>query len=1093
MSHAFTDGRALEGKQVMTFPLEGGMDLITNKLTVSPGTLQECLNYEVDVKPGYTQLQGLVEYGLVDFHIPYFVKSLNIRIGVDDEIKIFPGGEYTTSTGARIKVLYVEKLEDGVEYDLYSSIVRVISGELSTYFNINVTGSLTYNANIVTQTESVFRMSRDRLDRIISNFSVDFPENEVPGIGPLNSIFFLDDTMYAIRDEYPTTVITLRGAEEQLLYETINEDDNIRVYMIQDAGAPGPPELKFYAKVLDISQPVPGKVGQLTIEYLHLSDRIKYDTLDPSDRLSTYKEVQKFINISQNEGVKTPVWHARLDTADLVATGADNVYADFDTDLLIRGLTGEGTTVSYEEFDSSRGILWKESTKINRNRPGYWTPVDLGQELQFDTGTTKPLTALNRTFVDDDAEILVTGEYSSEIQEGNWRDKENVQELGAPESWAYRGLAFGSTSNLNRWRQYGPLIVRDFGIKLPTHTVVTGITATVRMTAYMSTPDPTDVEIRDGSVEIVAGGVSSNKANLNALTINTAGAETFVEVEYGGDNDLWGLPGIPKEILESEEFAFRISPEAYVTDFESFVTFAVSHVTIKVHYQDGTEKVHFYDSSGTTNVATADVVNFARKKGAWDTNDAEGVISLYNIEELSGPIEAGLEIRTQTGGGGDLIGNVVSLPSPVSLPTSASLRAMDSKILTIRSNFFSDVEGEAVYGVTGAGPAFFYDGRYFSYIRIPELSEDKDIPRHVWNNQLHLTLGYPSGQVLISAPGQPLNFEAGESSGAVEVGFGDKITGFWPIAGNALGVFCESSTYALTGSSAASFLGQPISSESGAIEYTVSAVGQPLYCDTQGISNINTTDRFGDFEWGRITRFISPWLRGRLQEYGVNNERKPIFALPIKNKNQYRLFFEDGYIMTLSIVDVQGNAVPMTTLAHYDTNDFSSKYVPVCGISEVLSNGKEVSAIGTEDGKIYILDAGPGITDAEGHRSFDSSITLNPFNGNATPFTMKYNQVYIHGVVPQPVELSVTAGVNYLVPEPSAFEDQKTFGYEDEYMDVSRLDIPAMCGAHTPSLTDGYSIKISSVSDIIPPHTLQAITLRPVITSDKTSTPRSTD
>ena len=66
----------------------------------------------------------------------------------------------------------------------------------------------------------------------------------------------------------------------------------------------------------------------------------------------------------------------------------------------------------------------------------------------------------------------------------------------------------------------------------------------------------------------------------------------------------------------------------------------------------------------------------------------------------------------------------------------------------------------------------------------------------------------------------------------------------------------------------------------------------PMFCDYRGISTIATTDQYGDFNRGRLS-WEAPWLwiacRSESPKRAVD---KTVVAAPIRNKNQYRVFFK---------------------------------------------------------------------------------------------------------------------------------------------------------------------------------------------------------
>jgi hypothetical protein len=243
------------------------------------------------------------------------------------------------------------------------------------------------------------------------------------------------------------------------------------------------------------------------------------------------------------------------------------------------------------------------------------------------------------------------------------------------------------------------------------------------------------------------------------------------------------------------------------------------------------------------------------------------------------------------------------------LDSYTALEEEGSRYQIISANFYSDEAWEGIYGVSGAGRAWYFDGNYFSRIyAIPldvEDSERKDKPRSICNYRYHLALGYRSGSVLFSVIGEPENFSGVE--GAAEVGIGDRVTGIFPLPGQYLAVFCENSIWGIAGKTTSEFSLENISPYSGAIEYSIVAIGdKPIYCDTMGISTLEQSDKYGNFLGTRLSHKISPWLLPRLtglnkRNFGVNTSGL-ITAYAVRAKNQYRLWFKDGYQLVLSFV-----------------------------------------------------------------------------------------------------------------------------------------------------------------------------------------------
>lgn len=251
------------------------------------------------------------------------------------------------------------------------------------------------------------------------------------------------------------------------------------------------------------------------------------------------------------------------------------------------------------------------------------------------------------------------------------------------------------------------------------------------------------------------------------------------------------------------------------------------------------------------------------------------------------------------------------------LDSYTAIEEAESRYQIISANFYADEAWEGIYGVSGAGRAWYFDGSYFSRIYAIPLKVDgsatKDKPRHICNYRFHLALGYKSGSVQFSKIGEPENFDF--VLGATEVGIGDRVTGIFPLPGQYLAVFCENSIWGITGKTTPEFSLENISPYSGAIEYSVVAIGdKPIYCDTMGISTLEQSDKYGNFLGTRLSHKVSPWLLPRLTKEASNNYGI-IAAYPVRAKNQYRVWFKDGYQLVMSFVGPEQE--PQFTLTNY--------------------------------------------------------------------------------------------------------------------------------------------------------------------------------
>lgn len=231
------------------------------------------------------------------------------------------------------------------------------------------------------------------------------------------------------------------------------------------------------------------------------------------------------------------------------------------------------------------------------------------------------------------------------------------------------------------------------------------------------------------------------------------------------------------------------------------------------------------------------------------------------------------------------------------LPTYDDVDTNRSRYMFISANFYGDPDLDSLYGANGVFRAFSYNGEYFYHIAThPE--EAKDKARHLAYHHGHLALGFQSGRVDLSVVGEPYNFDGAE--GASSWAIGDEVTGLLPLSGTMLGIFGRKSITGLSGTTVDNFATQTISPKLGAVEYTVTDMGFPVYANAYGIYTLSQTSEYGDFLGTPMSQQVSPWLRPRLIR-SSNSEREVVVAWPVRSKNQYKLGFADGYILTMTI------------------------------------------------------------------------------------------------------------------------------------------------------------------------------------------------
>ena len=377
--------------------------------------------------------------------------------------------------------------------------------------------------------------------------------------------------------------------------------------------------------------------------------------------------------------------------------------------------------------------------------------------------------------------------------------------------------------------------------------------------------------------------------------------------------------------FNDKTYAFRNnvgSTEAIM--YESSATgWQAVQMDYKLAFTLGTNEIAIGDTiEGITSGATATVVHIRVDSGTWGGNDAAGDI-FYHPDTLIGTfqaedIEVGVLSSATIAGAGVL----ESFPP-------------DGRYEFINYNFYGHSGSRTMYGVNGVGPSFMFDG---SDVRLIHTGMVADTPNHVFAFKNHLFLSFTGGSIQHSSLGVPDEWSA--ITGASEIAVGDECTGFGLAASDAMAIFCRNSTFLLYGTGTSTWNLVTHSLDSGAIERSIQRLSRPLYLDDRGVTSLATTQAYGDFISSSISKKIDAILKTLKDQLTA--------SLIVRNKNQYRMFFDDNTNITLTF---EGNKLSGIMRHDYD------KPVLCCCSSET-SDGNEVLFFGSDDGYIYQIDSG---------------------------------------------------------------------------------------------------------------------------------------
>mgnify|MGYP003392974507 CR=1 FL=1 len=281
-----------------------------------------------------------------------------------------------------------------------------------------------------------------------------------------------------------------------------------------------------------------------------------------------------------------------------------------------------------------------------------------------------------------------------------------------------------------------------------------------------------------------------------------------------------------------------------------------------------------------------------------------------------------------------------------------------------------------IYWCDRTNRSFEFDGTVFAPISVfpvvPSVFntfttfDPLDRPTHIMVHQNHLFLAIGSS-FFHSGPGEPFTFTA--IAGAGEFPTGQEVTGFQILPGaqgsGAMAVMGRNQSKILYGTALAGpepFDLVNFQSDTGALPGTIQTMDRVYYLDDRGVIDLQTAQNYGNFTASTITRLIQPFIelkRGRASCSTVH-----------RGKNQYRLFFNDGTGLYITISN--GKLIGNSTVAF--------PHVIRCAWSGEDQNGNEHAYLGSRDGFVYEMERG---TSFDGE-AIDADLLLN-WNTMGTP------------------------------------------------------------------------------------------------------------
>ena len=1054
----------------ITIPVDGGLDLLSPPVTVSPGRLQDCENFEVAINQGVKSIDGYERFdggpspsGINRLWVCHLTSVVNEGFIADIESGLYVGGYldlpysyegvgqsplqprvfYTEMTGASTANVYVatENAED-------SQILSLLVGNAEEYelltgagiFNPGgssfgiIVGGIEENAELSSVSASLaskatyYNIVRDTIQ-------------EVPGQGNILGLFWLKDELYACRDyftlAYEDTVSTA-AYNDELFIGASYAAATWKGFLAKDA-------------VLSANSLTAGNSG-----------------------------VMMFYNTTGTATLATLKNHTQGDIDVATSTAAVNVNSQ------------------------GAGLYRADGTRGSDAATQSWTHQDIGYRVRYKDGAAEFVPA-NRIRPNTDIADL--------IQETEWVVPDTIKATGGawiqlsdpgPTPWLPFPSANGLQSDDGDMSYFGclhtangarpPFWVNNFGLSdtdIPDGSTVTGVTVEVVRRAF--TGGTATGNIRDYEIKLMfapGSGVTGTTASFADRSANWPSSSvspdpgpsylTYATKSYGGAQSLLGYGGVSPDAVKSTDFGFSMNTEcvgfgAGTVGVQSRITM----VRLKVHFVPPQSKIYFWDGKSAV---LAEVVMPYETSGSIVNTDAKGHLFLMNVG-TDRAVDADEEIRTYPGPSVTLDGGAGDGSTLIArTENSMTKNVMDwSNLLTVQGkapnqskyqyvtgNFYAASDFDAIYGVSGAGPAFMYDGFAFSRIYTGTPEQD-DIPRHACIHQSRLFLGYRSGSVQFSVAGEPLSFDPLAFAG--EIGFGSSIRGLMPLNGDTLAVMTQKGVSMIQGDVGLNPYPGVISPDVGCTEYSGQSMGQYIYTSFRGMQNLRATQAYGDFDTSQFSWDVWSFLRPRVQTSAFF-ESAPIGvinSLPVRNKSQYRLMFADGKQLTATFL--REGELPQFTIQKYYAANGTTPLTWDVVTAGVETNGRDRLFGATNDGSGYVYEIDRGY-------SFDGGV-INAYvtlvvDDQRSPFQNKqFTDCQVYGLATDYATFKMSRAADYLLPSSDIFY-QHTFG--------SLTAVPTgeeqYATSATPVRIFGRNISLRfDVGSIQPPVTIQAIAL----------------
>jgi hypothetical protein len=491
--------------------------------------------------------------------------------------------------------------------------------------------------------------------------------------------------------------------------------------------------------------------------------------------------------------------------------------------------------------------------------------------------------------------------------------------------------------------------------------------------AFTAGEDLSVSAVVEGTVDFAQSVNAAYTPLLNAQYKNLAADEYRQDIlEVPGEGSILGVAQ-----LGSTVYAFRNNVGQTETKIYKSTASGWELVSLgkEISFSEGDSEISDGDTIiGLSSGASAKVDKVVLQEGSWEGGDASGRLILSSQTGVfsSEPISTvGLELTNQGSlyvlqgypAEGTYSGEQTDPPSAsmVALSGEYVLAGLpDTKLsygrfagtaratgnstdITLLPNgdyefYVSALAGQTrIYGCDKVNRGFEFDGSIFVPI---ETGMIDDTPDHVIVHNNHLFFAFDSS-IQHSAIGNPYSWSP--ILGAAELATEDSVTGFSLLVGDtgnsSLMVFGSNNAHILYGNSVLDWNLVEYRDEIGAFENSIQLLEETYFLAQWGVTNLRTTQRFGNF--------VSSTISDNIRDSIIAKKEQLTASALVREKSQYRLYFNDGSGYSMTIVNGKLVGVIPQLYVHK----------VLCVSSYDTASGEEIY-FGSDDGFVYQMEKG---------------------------------------------------------------------------------------------------------------------------------------